>query len=135
MPSRVIAVQHPGGDARQGQSEDHQSTEQLQHPPEVAREGASCRRLSRTEKRLATDETAKGTTHTDINYRCGGLCSYMTTSSDSDRFCRCHRGHGMCIGLSGSFTDPLGTGGRGKRAATAASGYQHSDRLERETSP
>lgn len=48
VPSRVIAVQHPGGDARQGQSEDNQSTEQLQHPPVVAREGASCRRLSRT---------------------------------------------------------------------------------------
>ena len=39
VPSRVIAVQHPGGDARQGQSEDNQRTEQLQHPPVVAREG------------------------------------------------------------------------------------------------
>lgn len=39
VPSRVIAVQHPGGDERQGQSEDNQSTEQLQHPPVVAREG------------------------------------------------------------------------------------------------
>lgn len=50
VPRRVIAVQHPGGDVRQGQSEDNQCTEQLQHPPTVAREGASCRRLSRTEK-------------------------------------------------------------------------------------
>lgn len=50
VPSRVVAVQHPGGDARQGQSEENQGTEQLQHPPEVASEGASCRRLSRTEK-------------------------------------------------------------------------------------
>lgn len=50
VPSRVIAVQHPGGDARQSQPEDNQCAEQLQHPPVVAREGGdSCRRLSRTE--------------------------------------------------------------------------------------
>lgn len=53
VPSRVIAVQHPGCDARQGQSEDNQCTEQLQHPPVVAREGASCRRLSRTGKKAS----------------------------------------------------------------------------------
>lgn len=53
MPGRVIAVQHPGGDARQSQPEDNQCAEQPQHPPVVAREGggASCRRQSRTEKR------------------------------------------------------------------------------------
>lgn len=46
VPSRVVAVQHPGGDARQSQSEEHQRTEQLQHPPVVA---TSCRRLSRVQ--------------------------------------------------------------------------------------
>lgn len=39
VPRRVIAVQHPGGDARQSQSEDNQCAEQPQHPPVVAREG------------------------------------------------------------------------------------------------
>lgn len=39
VPRRVIAVQHPGGDARQCQPEDNQCAEQPQHPPVVAREG------------------------------------------------------------------------------------------------
>lgn len=56
VPSRVIAIQHPRGDERQSQSEDNQRTEQLQHPPVVARKGGLAAAVcpGQGKKKLAT---------------------------------------------------------------------------------